>query len=44
MFKKRAQFASSMNRTIGLMTASIFDLLQHRGGRGRDFDRSVSVR
>ena len=43
MFKKRAQSASSMNRTIGLMTASIFDLLQHRGGRGRDFDRSSSL-
>src|SRR3979490_2549101 len=35
MFEKLAQFASSMNRTIGSMTASIFNLLQYRNRLGR---------
>src|SRR5713101_3490993 len=35
MFDKLAQFASSMNRTIGSMTASILNLLQYRNRLGR---------
>src|SRR5713226_8514365 len=36
MFDKLAQFASSMNRTIGSMTASILNLLQYRNRLGRE--------
>src|SRR5712691_6326907 len=35
MFEKLAQFASSMNRTIGSMTASILNLLHYRNRLGR---------
>src|SRR5713226_8303553 len=35
MFDKLAQFASSMNRTIGSMTASILNLLHYRNRLGR---------